>query len=156
MSHYETLQVSRTASVEVIDASWRELMKAHHPDTEGGNHESAQALNEAHDVLSDSKKRAAYDQSLRPRPAHPQPISVNEGAYPPAYPGVRIPQFDVQELYIEVVNAIDLPKVIERGVEEAGKAVLGRIIRENPIIGQILEAAQKNAKGKKTRERNGQ
>jgi len=47
------------------------------------------------------------------------------------------------------INAVDLPKVIERGLEEAGKAVLGRIIRENPIIGQILDAAQKKAKGKK-------
>ncbi len=147
MTHYDTLQISRTASIEVIDAAYKSLMKLHHPDV-CGDTKYAQALNQAHDVLSDLEKREKYDRSLRPRPA--QPIPVNDDAYPPAYPNVRAPRFDVQELYAEVVNAVDLPRVIERGLEEAGKAVLGRIIRENPIIGQILDAARNNAaKGKK-------
>ena len=146
MTHYDTLQVSRTASIEVIEAAYKSLMKLYHPDVSGDTR-YAQALNAAHDVLADLEKREKYDRSLRPRPA--QPIPVNEEAYPPAYPTVRAPRFDVQELYAEVVNAVDLPKVIERGLEEAGKAVLSRIIRENPIIGQILSAAQKKAKGKK-------
>jgi curved DNA-binding protein CbpA len=147
MTHYDTLQVSRTASAEVIESAWKALMRAHHPDVTGLGADHAHALNEAHDILSDPAKRKVYDQSLRPRPA--QPLPVDESAYPSAYPDVRTPKFDVSELYAEVVNAVDLPKVIERGLEEAGKAVLGRIIRENPIIGHILDAAQAKAKGKK-------
>ena len=147
MTHYDTLQVSRTASAEVIESAWRALLRVHHPDLPDGDEAYARQLNEAHDILSDPEKRKAYDQSLRPRPA--RPMHVDESAYPSAYPDVRTPKFDVSELYAEVVNAVDLPKVIEKGLEEAGKAVLGRIIRENPIIGHILDAAQAKAKGKK-------
>jgi DnaJ-class molecular chaperone len=144
MTYYDTLQVARTASKEVIQASWKALMQTHHPDKEHGNEEHARRLNEAYDVLSDPQKREAYDRTLRPRPA--QTIHVDESAYPPAYPGVPRIKFDPNELYQEMVSAVDLPKVLETALEEAGKAVLGRIIRENPIIGQILDAAQSKAK----------
>jgi curved DNA-binding protein CbpA len=72
MTYYELLQVQPEASTEVIEASWRALMKKHHPDKKG-NAEIAKALNEAHDVLSNPEKRAGYDHAL------------NNGAY--AMPG---------------------------------------------------------------------
>jgi len=146
MTHYDTLQVSRTASQEVIEASWKALLRVHHPDAQSGNEEYARKLNEAHDILSDPKKRKAYDTTLKPRPA--QTIPVDESAYPAAYPDVPRIRFDPGELYQEVVAAIDLPKAIESALEQASRAVLGRIIRENPIVGQILDAAQKQAKEK--------
>jgi len=145
VTHYDTLQVTRTASKEVIEAAWKTLMRAHHPDSEHGNEDYARRLNEAHDVLSDLDKRRKYDATLKPKVVHRAP-PIDESAYPPAYANVRTPKFDVNELYSEVVKAVDLPTVIQNGLEEAGKAVLGRIIRENPIIGQILDAAQQKAK----------
>ena len=70
MTHYDTLQVSRTASIEVIEAAYKSLMKLYHPDVSGDTR-YAQALNAAHDVLTDLEKREKYDRSLRPRPAQP-------------------------------------------------------------------------------------
>lgn len=64
MTHYELLQVQPDASTEVIEASWRVLMKKHHPDKNKGNAELAKKLNQAHDVLANPEKRAAYDYSL--------------------------------------------------------------------------------------------
>jgi len=61
MTYYELLQVQPEASTEVIEASWRALMKKFHPDKHKGNAEVAKKLNQAHDVLSDPKKRAEYD-----------------------------------------------------------------------------------------------
>ena len=64
MTYYELLQVSPEASTEVIEASWRALMKKHHPDKNKGNSELAKQLNQAHDVLTNLQKRATYDLSL--------------------------------------------------------------------------------------------
>lgn len=143
-THYETLQVSRTASQEVIEVAWKTLMRMHHPDIAKGNEDYAKRLNQAHEVLSDPERRRVYDETLKPR--HVRMPNAPEEAYPPAYRGIRVPRFDVTELYEEVVDAIDLPGVLYRGLEEAGKRVLGKIIRENPIIGQVLDQAQFKAK----------
>jgi DnaJ-class molecular chaperone len=144
MTHYDTLQVARTASKEVIQASWKALMQTHHPDKEHGSEEYARRLNQAYEVLSDPKKREAYDRTLGSRPA--QTIRVDDSAYPPAYPGIQVPKFDINELYKEFVDAVDLPKVIEEGLGRAAQAVLGRVMRENPMIEQVLNAAQSKAK----------
>jgi DnaJ-class molecular chaperone len=144
VTHYDVLQVSRMASREVVQASWKALMQTHHPDKEQGNEQYARRLNEAYAVLSDPKKREAYDRLLGPRPA--QTIRIDETAYPSPYPGIQVPRFDVNDLYKEFVDAVDLPKVIEEGLGRAAQAVLGRVIRENPMIEQILNAAQSKAK----------
>jgi curved DNA-binding protein CbpA len=66
MNYYEELQVSPSADTELIDIAWRRLMRRYHPDNrETGNGEKARAVNLAHDVLMDPKKRALYDQSLQ-------------------------------------------------------------------------------------------
>ena len=148
MTHYDTLQVARTASQEVIEVAWKTLMKLHHPDAEHGNEDLSRRLNEAHDVLGTPDKRRAYDETLRPQrmrmPKHTP--KVDESAFPPAYPGIRVPRFDVNDLYQEFVSEIDLPGVIMTAVEKASQNLLGRIIRENPIIGHVLDAAQTKAK----------
>lgn len=61
--HYEVLEISRTASPEMVHKAYRFLMAVHHPD-QGGNPERARAVNEAYDVLKDADKRQAYDQQL--------------------------------------------------------------------------------------------
>lgn len=63
MTHYELLEISETASIDVINAAWKALLKIHHTDV-GGDAEIAKQLNQAHDVLADPKLRRAYDQEL--------------------------------------------------------------------------------------------
>jgi len=60
MSLYERLGVSRTASSDEIKRSYRELARSKHPD-KGGSAAEFQAIQEAHEVLSDDRKRQMYD-----------------------------------------------------------------------------------------------
>lgn len=59
--YYDILGVSRSASAEEIKRAYRKLAHEHHPD-KGGDHAKFKEINEAHQVLSDSQKRAQYDQ----------------------------------------------------------------------------------------------
>jgi DnaJ-class molecular chaperone len=63
-NYYEALGVSEDASADDVRKAFRRLAKKYHPDVNPGNR-SAEAkfkeINEAHEVLSDEKKRAEYD-----------------------------------------------------------------------------------------------
>ena len=62
--YYSILGVSKTASDKDIKQAYRRLARKYHPDVNPGN-KSAEArfkeINTAHEVLSDPKKRKAYD-----------------------------------------------------------------------------------------------
>ena len=62
--YYEALGVPRTASQKEISAAFRKLARKYHPDL-NANDKQAEArfkeLSEAHEVLSDAKKRKLYD-----------------------------------------------------------------------------------------------
>src|SRR5262250_1885134 len=63
--YYELLGVSRKASTKDIRAAFRKLARKYHPDLNPGDkaaEEKFKQLQEAYDVLSDSKKRQMYDQ----------------------------------------------------------------------------------------------
>ncbi len=62
--YYEVLGVNRNASKEEIKRAYKRLAKKHHPDVDktDGADERFKEINEAYQVLSDSKKKAAYDQ----------------------------------------------------------------------------------------------
>lgn len=65
--YYELLGVSKTATDEELKKAYRKLAKEYHPDSHtGDDKEAAEAkfkeISEAYSVLSDSGKRAQYDQ----------------------------------------------------------------------------------------------
>ena len=63
--YYELLGVSRKATAKEIRASFRKLARKYHPDLNPGDksaEEKFKQLQEAYDVLSDTKKRQMYDQ----------------------------------------------------------------------------------------------
>jgi len=60
MDYYSILGVPRNASPEEIKKAYRKLAMSHHPDR-GGDHNKFAQINSAYDVLSNSDKKAAYD-----------------------------------------------------------------------------------------------
>ena len=65
--YYEVLGVAKNASDDEIKKAYRKLAMKHHPDRNQGDaagksEESFKEAKEAYEMLSDSQKRAAYDQ----------------------------------------------------------------------------------------------
>jgi molecular chaperone DnaJ len=63
--YYELLGVSRKATAKDIRAAFRKLARKYHPDLNPGDkaaEEKFKQLQEAYDILSDTKKRQMYDQ----------------------------------------------------------------------------------------------
>src|SRR6202050_2634015 len=63
--YYQTLGVSRDASEDEIRKAYRKLARKHHPDLNPGDkaaEDRFKKVQEAYDILSDSKKKTMYDQ----------------------------------------------------------------------------------------------
>lgn len=60
MSLYDRLGVQRSAGVDDIKKAYRNLAREHHPD-KGGDPEKFKEIQEAHEVLSDERRRQVYD-----------------------------------------------------------------------------------------------
>jgi curved DNA-binding protein len=63
--YYEVLGVPRTATEKEITSAFRKLARKHHPDLNAGDKQSEtrfKEISQAHDVLSDAKKRSLYDE----------------------------------------------------------------------------------------------
>jgi molecular chaperone DnaJ len=67
--YYKILGVGKNASDEEIKKAYRKLARQYHPDRNPGNKQAEERFKEvsqAHDVLSDSDKRKAYDRGTGP------------------------------------------------------------------------------------------
>ncbi|HKC18837.1 MAG TPA: DnaJ domain-containing protein, partial [Candidatus Dormibacteraeota bacterium] len=63
--YYEVLGVPRTASAKEISAAFRKLARKYHPDLNSGDKQAEarfKEISEAHEVLTDSKKKQLYDE----------------------------------------------------------------------------------------------
>lgn len=61
MNFYEILGLNKDADAKQIKKSFRDLSKIHHPD-KGGNEEEFKRIVKAYEILSDPKRRKAYDE----------------------------------------------------------------------------------------------
>lgn len=78
--HYTTLGLDRRCTAAQIRSAYRLLAKRFHPDVNPGSAEAeahSQALNAAHEVLSDPARRRAYDRESRPPPQRAGKIEHN-------------------------------------------------------------------------------
>lgn len=85
---YDVLGVPRTATQKEISSAFRKLARKYHPDTNQGDKEAEtrfKEISEAHEVLSDAKKRQLYDE-FGPNWQSAQAAGVQPGQ---GYGGVR-------------------------------------------------------------------
>ena len=75
MSHYDTLNVPRSATADDIKKSYKHLARQHHPD-KGGNSETFVRIQAAYEILIDEQKRTGYDQELD------NPFAGQQGGHP--------------------------------------------------------------------------
>jgi molecular chaperone DnaJ len=85
--YYELLGVARKAPVKEIRAAYRKLARKYHPDLNPGDKSSEEKfkqIQEAYEVLSDTKKRQTYDQFgfNTPGPTGPQGQGGNYNVSP--------------------------------------------------------------------------
>jgi molecular chaperone DnaJ len=90
MDYYAVLGVTKTATPDEIKKAYRKLASQHHPD-KGGDTTKFQEIQTAYDTLSDSQKRAMYD---NPQPqGFPGGFSFNMG-----------PGMDINEIFGQMFN----------------------------------------------------
>lgn len=81
--YYEILEISESASEEVIHMAYKALVKKYHPDSSGQekNSESKmQEINEAYEVLSDPERRKNYDEKKTDEKRVQEENEKNSGA----------------------------------------------------------------------------
>lgn len=83
-SHYDVLGVSPDAKADAIRRAYLRQARRWHPDRPTGDAERMRAVNEAWEVLSDIRSRAAYDRTLARSAPRPPGSPSSAGAPRPA------------------------------------------------------------------------
>jgi molecular chaperone DnaJ len=98
--YYETLHVAKGASQDEIKKSYRRLARKFHPDVNPGDkaaEERFKQVQEAYDVLGDSKKRQVYDQYGFYSDNIPPGGGAGHGAGP--QPNMNFDSFDFSDFF---------------------------------------------------------
>lgn len=77
--YYDILGIDKKASQDEVKKAFRKLAHKYHPDKQGGDSAKFKEASEAYSVLSDDKKRSAYDQFGHT--ASQQTSGANGGGY---------------------------------------------------------------------------
>jgi curved DNA-binding protein CbpA len=88
MSPYDELGVSRSATAAEIKSAYRRLAVKHHPD-QGGDTEHFKRIKAAYEVLTDPRKRAAYERKRR----RPRPLRRRRGSSAPFWASTTVEHF---------------------------------------------------------------
>src|SRR5580693_8001539 len=97
--YYKTLGVERGAEEEEIRKAYRKLARKYHPDLNPGDKSAEDRfknVQEAYDILSDSKKRQMYDQV---RFYSDSGFAAGGGAGPKTHPNMDFNGFDFSEMF---------------------------------------------------------
>ncbi len=146
-THYETLGVSRTSTPQEIKSAYRKIVLEHHPDRSKSVQSKGifQAATDAYAVLSDEKKRNAYNITLDLM-APPKPTAKPAAKPEPEVPKAStIPQQLAQlQIMFNRGQVADAEKKAWEILDQSGReaqpyAILAEISRSR---GQIHEAAQ--------------
>jgi len=100
--YYETLSVPRTASEDDIRKAYRKLARKYHPDLNPGDRSAEDRfknVQEAYDILSDSKKRQMYDQVGFYSDAGFAAGGAGGGSGPRTHPNMDFNGFDFSEMF---------------------------------------------------------
>ena len=92
-NHYELLGVDPIATQEEIDVALERRMKQFRVLTNQGRRPDPKSLNrlrEAHEVLSDAKRRRAYDRKVLGLPTRAEPPRRRRGAGNRAWPLIAV------------------------------------------------------------------
>ena len=84
--YYSVLGIKRSASQDEIKRAYRKAVFRYHPDRNPDDHDASEKFKrvlDAYEVLSDSGRRANYDQVARPAESETEP----EGCIDPAIVG---------------------------------------------------------------------
>jgi molecular chaperone DnaJ len=82
LDHYGTLEIPEDASQDEVKAAYRKLAKKWHPDGNGGDRKAEDKFKEiaaAYEVVGDTDRRSAYDQSRRKRQAPERGAQTEHG-----------------------------------------------------------------------------
>ena len=151
-THYDNLQIARTASDAVVRAAYRGLSQQHHPDKNPNDRANAErrmkVINEAYAVLSDPAKRREHDQWIIQMEAESRPhrpdINPSVAATSVAYDFVLYPSkkkmaWMFLSSVVFVAIAISLETGFLRGATifffgSCGLLFLARLINPSPSI----------------------
>jgi curved DNA-binding protein len=115
--YYKILGVARNASADEIRKAYRKLAMQYHPDRNPGDKKSEERfkeINEAYQVLSDSEKRARYDQlgsaysNWQSRGGTPNDFNWNEwfSSQPGGAGGTRVDYGEMNDLFSEFFRSV--------------------------------------------------
>ena len=132
--YYEVLGVNRDASEDEIKKSDRKLAMKHHPDRNPDNPKSEglfKEAKEAYEVLSDARKRAAYDQyghaGIDPQGMGAGAAGAGFGSFADAFGDIFGDIFGAGRQRSNVYRGADLRYNLEISLEEAARGTETRV-----------------------------